>query len=819
MEKLGLGLTGGCGEIRALGLTSGSRDLEIRTLRLGGEKEEEKSVQKIYNTLNSQLAATEQLSNCLSEQLAMLNINKQSVRHPIVVKELFELIGISQEASIFHSPESFNKTLVSASIITKGNSKINMSSTSQVLESGTARRRYSLDKSLSKFEPQKTTVKRMLKERTVSVIADKHVGKSREAFHSQTANFAIENHAPSFSQPSSLKWHSPAYPTGKGQPLSSSSSTVVYNNPHGIPDGKFQLPDSSSNIVTHTASQSGSSIVSKTAPSSKRMSNVPFNTSPQTSVTFSSNCTTNFKTTLPSEIMHEKTSGQVNQQSGKDAPTKLSIRSLDNFGVSEKGLFSLSDESTHSIRSVAQSVDGNRIAQVDVLTGHSASPEASSTSPFNFLASASTPVFSTKQSSTSLIYLPSSTMASIGKTSFDTKPINDTNKTILVSSSVLIPSTAPHLPSSNPLTVQSHESPVPQPSAIPFESAVSHCPPLQANMVKSNSESPPLVASKSEGLLQPTEINPLSKPAVSQALAKKVSAGLSEGEPSIIPTASFSTFPLTSGPSQIQSTTISPLSTIPQEKDDGVDLSSSQEDEMEEEALSMADEFLGGLGGFGLGATSPHVPKSNPFGVSFNTTPASAPFSLTSSPGELLRPASFSIPPPKPNRAVTTNTQALGSVLGAFGQSRQIGAGVQGIGFASSGDFGSSGAAGGFAGAAPGGGFASVATGGGFASAPTGGGFAGAANRGGFASTATGGFAAAAAGGGFAAVGSQGGGFAAAASGGSGGFGGANPGGGFAGGGFGAFSGNKVGGFSGFRGSNAAGAGGPPSQLFTQMRK
>lgn len=422
-------------------------------------------------------------------------------------------------------------------------------------------------------------------------------------------------------------------------------------------------------------------------------------------------------------------------------------------------------------------------------------------------------------------------MASIGKPSFDTKPIDDNNKAIPVSSSVLTPSTPPRLPSSNPLTVQSHESPVPQPSAIPFDSAVSHSPPLQANMVKSNSESAPLLASKSEGLLQPTEINLLSEPVVSQALAKKVSAGLSEGEPSVIPTAGFSTFPLTSGPSQIQSTTISPLSTIPQEKDEGIDLSSSQEDEMEEEAPSMANEFLGGLGGFGLGAASPHVPKSNPFGVSFNTTPASAPFSLTTSPGELFRPASFSIPPPKPIELsqptpsgatssafgggfsgfgqpanIGAGQQALGSVLGAFGQSRQIGAGVQGIGFASSGDFGSSGflgvansgggfnfagAAGGFAGVAPGSGFASAATGGGlagaptgggFASAPTGGGFAGAANGGGFAGAASGGFAAAAAGGGFAAVGSQGGGFAAAASGGSGGFGGANPGGGFAGG-------------------------------------
>jgi nuclear pore complex protein Nup214 len=108
--------------------------------------------------------------------------------------------------------------------------------------------------------------------------------------------------------------------------------------------------------------------------------------------------------------------------------------------------------------------------------------------------------------------------------------------------------------------------------------------------------------------------------------------------------------------------------------------------------------------------------------------------------------------------------QALGSVLGSFGQSRQLGsAGAGGFGgFASastSGGFASSSNTG-FAGNAAGGGFSAAATsGGGFASAATGGGFAALASK-------SGGFAAAASsGGGFAAAASPAGGFGGAAQG------------------------------------------------------
>ncbi|KAL0460535.1 UNVERIFIED_CONTAM: Nuclear pore complex protein [Sesamum latifolium] len=291
---------------------------------------------------------------------------------------------------------------------------------------------------------------------------------------------------------------------------------------------------------------------------------------------------------------------------------------------------------------------------------------------------------------------------------------------------------------------------------------------------------------------------------------------------------------------------------------------SSHEEEMEEEAPETdqtAGFALGNFGGFGIGSTSNSTaPKPKPFGVEVlnkSTTSATSQYMAPASGGELFRPASFNFQPPQPPEPlqppnvanfsggsgipgqvsagagfgqpahVGVGQQALGSVLGTFGQSRQLGVGLPGSNVASASGFGSGfagipagGFGGGFASASSGGGFASLASGGGgFAAAATvGGGFAAAATAGGGfagAATAGGGFAAASsAGGGFAGAG---GGFAAAASAG-GGFGSSTSG-ADSGGGFGAFSNQQGsgGGFSTFGGGS--GAGRPPSELFTQMRK
>ncbi|KAF5822952.1 hypothetical protein HanXRQr2_Chr01g0032931 [Helianthus annuus] len=380
-----------------------------------------------------------------------------------------------------------------------------------------------------------------------------------------------------------------------------------------------------------------------------------------------------------------------------------------------------------------------------------------------------------------------------------------------------------------------------------------------------------------------TSSGPTSQPSTSSISESQLNLNSKPEQPLIAPPAVSS--PVITNPADVVSG-----------QTNGSDLTVTQEDEMEEEAPDTTQFTLGSLGGFGLGSSpspNPSAPKQNPFGGPFGNAPASTPITSFTTPpsGGLFKPASFSVesqqPSPPPQQTsfgassgifggnnnqssggqgfgqparIGSGQQALGSVLGSFGQSRQFGAGPFGGGFggsqtgggfatASSGGGGfaslASGGGGGFAAAATGsGGFAAAATGGGgFAVAATGGGGFGAV------ATSTGGFSAApAAGGGFGATPSLGGGFGAAPSLGGfgaapslgGGFAAAPAGGGFAaapaGGGFGAapaagggFAGVASGGFGGFSsqggsgfstfGSSGGGTAKPPSELFTQMRK
>lgn len=402
-------------------------------------------------------------------------------------------------------------------------------------------------------------------------------------------------------------------------------------------------------------------------------------------------------------------------------------------------------------------------------------------------------------------------------------------------SSTSLSSTPPITP---PDAFQSPQVSTPS-SAVPITEPVSEPkkPEAQSSSILSTQSTVDSVANATKTQNEPLPVkSEISNPGttVTPVSSSGFLSGFSSGTQSSLASMAAPSFswPGSSQPQQLSSTPApfpasSPTSASPfGEKKDIVD---TQEDEMDEEApeASQTTELsMGSFGGFGLGSTpNPGAPKTNPFGGPFGnaTTTTSNPFNMTVPSGELFKPASFNFQNPQPSQpagfgsfSVTPSQtpaqsgfgqpsqigggqQALGSVLGSFGQSRQIGAGLPGATFGSPTGFGGSNPGSGLPNAPASGGFAaagSSATGGFAAMASAGRGFAGAS------STPTGGFAALASGsGGFAgaAPGGGGGGFGGLGSG-TGGFGGFAPqgsSGGFAGaaggGGFGGFGGQAQG--------------------------
>jgi len=158
-----------------------------------------------------------------------------------------------------------------------------------------------------------------------------------------------------------------------------------------------------------------------------------------------------------------------------------------------------------------------------------------------------------------------------------------------------------------------------------------------------------------------------------------------ESKPSVPPTTGAS-LPSAhvSAPKTAPTTSESVVTSTGKDVGPNTDAIATDEDDMEEEAPSASAELnLGALGGFSLGSqpSSSSPQKSNPFGASDNKS-SGTPFTLTTSPGQLFRPASLSIPsaqPAQPSQSTSSSSfsSSFSSGLTGFGQPAQIGSGQQ----------------------------------------------------------------------------------------------------------------------------------------------
>ncbi|KAK9750101.1 hypothetical protein RND81_02G173400 [Saponaria officinalis] len=800
------------------GANSVSRDLHRRS----ATPRYSQSFSAIHNATVSQLAAAEQLSDFLSTQMAVLSVKSPPAKQACVKKQVFETIGLPcpddnltspHVAKIFDSPPN-KLPLVSGSAATHEFKRNQLSGRSSDPETS-RRRRDSLDRSWANFEAPKTTLKRMLvqnERQNGSALFSPmdeclvRPSKTTDSIATLSKNLSAQDqngykglhgkvNTDTITPSTAFKWAGDISETSQLQPQ---------------PEQQRRLVPVQRNMFAAIQNISASSSSSLSSPS------------PSLSSSLSS-----FR--VPDKKMEKS------HANAERSETQAGHMGKPDTALGDQKLFRLEKSTKQSIQAQPPSpplkgndmlILSNKEIEIKNPDGKSSSIELTSQRDSQFSSTLGS--FGTSAGSS----FPKLTLSAEGVLGTIGKVFKDSSKEVSQIPSSASPVSSPAAPASPfssraPLnedssTTKSHVS-FSKDSVKRGHEPLAEKVGAETNLATSSQSSQSDIfcsASNAPAEKQTTAFT-LPSPSISTSAGTyaAVMSNLTSNTPPEKPSPAF---------------TIPPMSLSDSGGPGGKNNSEAtitQEDEMEEaasEASPAAAFSLGSLAGFGLGtAVNATAPRSNPFGVSLSSTPQSTPNSspFTVPQGQLFRPASFSFQSPvsqqsqsptmgpstagfgsatppqqppaasgfgQPGQIGFGGQQALGSVLGSFGQSRQIGSALPGSSFASATS------SGGFSNAAGVGGFAT-------ASAPTGGFTGVAAKSGGFAgiSATSGGFAGAATPvNGFAGAAAPVSGFAAAAPG---------------GGGFGAAA--NSGGFAATASGGATRGRQPPSELFTQMRR